>query len=325
METELTQEQIDKCPLYVKKWVDIGLSTEPVDRELAEKAINQMYECGKVDKPKKIVWFKSPLSMYIGIHEVMQTRKLNWDTLYDRVKDINVINDPSYKDAIGGYLNETVYGNHEAGWLSFYDFFETEFPEKYKFDNLVGLNALSKTCGWVFPRVDVCFASERHTILNRDEEGRLHCEDGPAVSYSDGWSVYAVHGVRVPEYIIMRPEEITLDKIRDQPNAEVRRVMIGKFGEGRYIEESGAVMIHKDKYGELYKAEIEGDEPLVMVRFVNSTPEPDGTSKIYFKRVPPDEEHDELGIIKGPMLRAKQATAWTFRVPEDKYNPLIET
>ncbi len=325
MEAILTQEQIDKCPLYVKKWVDIGLSTEPVDKKLAEDAINLMYECGKVEKPKKIVWLKSPLSMFIAFHEIMTTKHLNWDTLYDKVKDANVINDPGYKDAIGDYLNETVYGNHEAGWLSFYDFFETEFPEKYKFDNLAGLNALSKTCGWVFPRVDVCFASERHSVLNRDDEGRLHCENGPAVSYSDGWSVYAIHGVRLPEYIIMRPEEITVDKIHDQSNAEIKRVMIDKFGKARYIQESGAIMVHQDEFGELYKAEIEGDEPLMMVKVINSTPEPDGSSKEYFLRVPADEEYDVIGVLKGPMARAKQAVAWTFKLTEEQYNPIIET
>jgi hypothetical protein len=38
----------------------------------------------------------------------------------------------------------------------------------------------------------------------------------------------------------------------------------------------------------LYRAEIPGDEPLVMVRVLNSTPEADGSRKAFFLRVPPD-------------------------------------
>lgn len=39
----------------------------------------------------------------------------------------------------------------------------------------------------------------------------------------------------------------------------------------------------------------------------NSTPEPDGTFRDYFLRVPPG------------MVRAKQAVAWTFGVSEEDY------
>jgi len=39
--------------------------------------------------------------------------------------------------------------------------------------------------------------------------------------------------------------------------------------------------------GELYFAEVPGDEPLVMVKVMNSTLEPDGSPKPYFLRVHP--------------------------------------
>lgn len=52
---------------------------------------------------------------------------------------------------------------------------------------------------------------------------------------------------------------------------------------------------------------------LVMVKVVNSTPEPDGQFKDYFLRVPPQ------------MRRAKEAVAWTFNKTETKYQPAMET
>ena len=50
-----------------------------------------------------------------------------------------------------------------------------------------------------------------------------------------------------------------------------------------------------------------------MVKVVNSTPEPDGSFKDYFLRVPPE------------IVRAKQAVAWTFGKKENEYSPALQT
>ena len=76
----------------------------------------------------------------------------------------------------------------------------------------------------------------------------------------------------------------------------------------------GATLLHQDDWGQLYRAEIAGDEPLVMVKVVNSTPEPDGHFKDYWLRVPPT------------MQTAHRAVAWTcgFDRAED-YVPVRQT
>ena len=136
---------------------------------------------------------------------------------------------------------------------------------------------------------------------------------GPAVAYPDGWTIYAIHGVRVPADIIEHPEKITAARVRDEPNAEIRRVMLSRFGEARYLQEIGAKLIQQDRFGELYRTDMNGDEPLCMVKVMNSTPEPDGSIKPYWLRVPPD------------MKTAHQAVAWTFGLTEKAYAPLIES
>ena len=172
---------------------------------------------------------------------------------------------------------------------------------------------MANHCGWILPHENICFASERHCILNRDERGRLHSISDPAIMYPDGWKIYAIHGVRVPEYIVTNPEQITIDKIDSEKNAEIRRIMIDIYGAKNYIENCGATLIHNDKYGKLYKKVVEDDEDIVMVKVINSTSEPDGTFKEYYLRVPPNIE------------RAHQAVAWTFGKTEKTYNPLLET
>jgi hypothetical protein len=87
--------------------------------------------------------------------------------------------------------------------------------------------------------------------------------------------------------------------------------MLDRFGWDRYLIESGAKPIHQSERGTLYRSEIPDDEPLVMVKVTNSTPEPDGHFKDYFLRVPP--------TIK----TADEAVAWTFGVKD--YAPVAES
>jgi len=131
------------------------------------------------------------------------------------------------------------------------------------------------------------------------------------LTYPDDFSIYAVHGVRVPAKIIEKP--IALSEIDIEQNVEIRRVMIEKYGQDRYLLDSGAEMIHVDGYGELWRKNQQGDEPIVMVKVVNSTPEPDGQYKDYFLRVPPQIE------------TAEQAVAWSFGMDAGEYAPEKET
>jgi hypothetical protein len=155
--------------------------------------------------------------------------------------------------------------------------------------------------------------SERHTTLNRDEAGRLHCEDGLACGYPDGWGVYAWHGVRVPADLILRPQDQTIAQIQQESNAEIRRVRLERYGFDRYVQDTGAAVIHADETGTLYRNEFPDDEPLVMVSVLNSTPEADQSFKRYMLRVPPD------------MTQARQAVAWTFGRQAQEYAPTIES
>jgi uncharacterized protein DUF6745 len=141
---------------------------------------------------------------------------------------------------------------------------------------------------------------------------RLHNDKYAAIE-SDVENLYFWHGVLVPAFVVVRPDWITAHHIETESNAEVRRVMIERMGYEKYILESGAQLIHSDETGALYRKELPDDEPLMAVHVLNSTPEPDGSVKRYMLRVPPNVE------------RARQAVAWTFDVPEEDYQPLVET
>ncbi len=174
-----------------------------------------------------------------------------------------------------------------------------------------------------FMRFDkVCFVSDRPTKLSLDERDRPHSLAGPAIEYSDGYAIYAFHGVAVDarkKHIIDEPEKITLTDIDAEVNVELRRVMIDRFGIARYVQESGAQVVDRDydpttgHERVLYRRELLLDEPIVLLQVTNTTPEPDGSYKQYFIRVPPN------------MGSAQQAVAWTFGMSADEYRPTRQT
>ena len=168
-------------------------------------------------------------------------------------------------------------------------------------------------CGWWRPFENVVILTERPLEIRRDEEHRLHCEDGPAVAYKDGFNLYAWHGVRVNKNTIMHPEDITTDQILKEENQEIRRVMLERYGWVKVLDELGAKIVHQDGYGILYETTrlrdfLVGDDPTAkFVRVVDPS-----TNREYALRVPPT------------INTAKEAVAWTFGFEgkeSDQYNP----
>lgn len=174
--------------------------------------------------------------------------------------------------------------------------------------------AIADTASAVLSFDGITFLSEIPTACHLSEGFRLHNPSGPALTYSDGFAQYAWHGVIVPREIIEEPESISVDDIDKQANAEARRVMVERYGEARFLHDSQALPVQQDDFGTLYRKDLPNDEPLVMVRVVNTTQEPDGTHRAYFLRVPPD------------VATAQQAVAWTFGFDNpNEYDPAVQT
>lgn len=98
-----------------------------------------------------------------------------------------------------------------------------------------------------------------------------------------------------------------------------RRRTIGRTGLAAYVVDHGRP-IHADADGlgeprRLWRAERPGgDTALVMVEVRNSTPEPDGSRRTYWLRVPPH------------VRTCQEAVAWTFGIEgPDQYQPIAES
>jgi hypothetical protein len=179
---------------------------------------------------------------------------------------------------------------------------------------------LARSAGPWWALDDLAIISERPLLLRRDDQGRPHAADGPAIAWADGLEAYAWRGVAVDPWIITDPGRITVERIDSESNIEVRRVLIERFGEERLLREGGAALVHEDETGRLWRRDHErqspwrrADEPVVMVEVENSTPEPDGSHKTYFLRVPPATR------------TAREAVAWTFGLGAVEYRPAAES
>jgi hypothetical protein len=185
---------------------------------------------------------------------------------------------------------------------------------------------------WWWPHRDFVMVCERPRNIDRDARGRLHSLNGAAIAWPDGWGVYSVHGVRVPADIIEQPQLITVQRIDGEQNAEIRRVMIERYGIDRYLHDSGAEVLHEDcdQFGhprKLVRKNRAGDEPIVAVFVRNSTLEPDGSRKDYMLRLHPElRPLLDAGNFGAPQkFTCRNAVASTFGMRGEQYEPEIET
>jgi hypothetical protein len=120
-------------------------------------------------------------------------------------------------------------------------------------------------------------------------------------------------GVDVDRRIAFRPSEISLDEILQERNAERRRVLLDRFGYGRFLQEAAAEVLDSDRdpggKRQLVRVMLPDDEDLVAMSCYCPS-----TGRQYMIRVPPQT----------PTCR--HAAAWIagFDNPDD-YRPLVET
>src|SRR5207248_666219 len=177
-------------------------------------------------------------------------------------------------------------------------------------------------CGLFWMRNNICFAAERPSYLNRDEEGRLHCEVGPAVAYPSGWSWWHWHGTAVPQQVIEMAPAIAIEDIHRARNPETRRIMIERYRTGEevqgiaaYLRDAGARRLdHDPGFGTLWRLESGDSGPMLMVEVTNHSPEPDGNYRHFLLRVDPELRplHSDRSSGSPQPATARNAVAASF-------------
>ncbi|GHH93977.1 DUF6745 domain-containing protein [Streptomyces capillispiralis] len=329
------------------RWRASAVAAVPADRAAAEEGIRLAYRSAGLAGPERVVWAGSPregvtlirrgTDFGASVREAVRTapwaaerRRLHeelgaagwsrrwaetggalWDAtqaLVDRIRagvlDDLAEDDPAARTEIGLVLLDALLGQHDAPWLAALD---TDGSP------LAGPALVCRSAGWWWPFEKVAVVCERPVALHRDEAGRLDHGDGPALEFPDGFALCAWRGMPVTRAFLDELRTLTPERIRQEDNAELRRVMLEYYGYDRYLSDSGAQPLHRDGTGTLWRIALPDDEPVVMVEVLNSTPEPDGTHRTYWLRVPPATR------------TAREGVAWTFGLDAEVYEPLKET
>jgi hypothetical protein len=282
----LTPEQEAQFGVYVDKWKAIGLSTEPVDFEKAKEAVNLAYKLADLPPPGNYHLVDSPIAA------------------------VKLIKQLAPKKSESEILSEMSYGNHDAPWLSFYDFFKNVVGVK-NLEKIEGLIAISKEMGWLSMYDTDVVIQKRPTEIHFDENNVLHNETGPAIRYADGFSVYSWHGVRIPgDWIEHKNTKLTPKIALTWANLEQRRCACEILGWAKILKDLKAKVIDEDgdpEIGILVEVNLPdiGKEKFLKVLC--------GTGREFAIPVPPE------------MKTALEANAWTYDLQPYEYKPEVRT
>ena len=134
-------------------------------------------------------------------------------------------------------------GQHDINWTKYYLYYRDsgllENDDNFKIMDL--WHDLAKSAGWCYTFENIVFVCEKPCEVNINETGKLHKDGGMALRYSDGWGLYMLNGVQVPEWLAeTRDTDIDPEKVLAIENAEVRREFVRKVGVDRIVKKFGS-------------------------------------------------------------------------------------
>lgn len=331
---KLTPEQEALIPVYREKWRAIALSTEPINSEKASTSIKAAYQLIGYLEPE-IIFCDSPFAArktfgsqpghQLASRLTSQLESLLWSQMLSRVEDglwselTNYLSSQLERQLWNQVWRqlENQLANHQFNLISIspevwacagslYDFCIAVLncaylPREWQiFQSLVG------DCGWILPYEKICYVCDRPRDLSFDDRQRLHAEGSPAIQFADGFSVYAYHGVRLPEkYGQFHPHQWQPEWLLEEDNAELRRVLIQGIGYARICQQLQVEEL--DSWQEYTLLKIGNDvdvEPIHLLKMTCPS-----TGFIHALRVPPD------------LTSARKAIAWVnWGIDPDKFS-----
>ena len=231
------------------------------------------------------------------------------------------------------YQGGNMWSYYDCYMSAFRDVLGLRLPahEKYKAWETCAIEG-----GFRFIHEEFCIVSDRPEILTVDAQNRPHNATGPSHRWRDGWSLYHYHGVKVTPDIIENPASITIARIKAETNAEVRRVMIELYGYERYCVDAKLTLVDSCsadhpiqglRTAKLWRDD-NTDEPLALLDVLNSTPEPDGSTRRYVIAVDPNayggRAAKECLAASASTWRRRSDNSLFYKTPEE-YAPVAES
>ena len=284
---KLTPEQEAELPRFRKEYLDIACGGARADRDALQSALDDAYAViGK--SPPKLFIFDSPAACMLAI-KIFEIGSLERFKLGDQLGDQlrgqlgdqfgDQLGDQfggqlrdqlqgQLRDQLGGqliYNPHYLWGSQDLYWIAWGKFAE-KIGVKLKPEtsrNLDIMDRIGRQCEWWWPCGNMVIVSQRPVTVRWDGENRLHCENGPAVEYADGYAVYAWRGLRIPGGWITDAPPPAAEIMRLE-NTEQRRIACEMRGWHNILPELGAKLIDSHpnpQVGELWEANLPDNGP----------------------------------------------------------------
>ncbi len=283
----LTEKQKAMMPAFRDAWIKKGLDITKLNHADAKKAINAAYKAGGLTAPKSFEFLASPIALVKRGAELMGKK--------------------GDKQQENSLLGQCCYGQQDASWLSFYAFFREKLGLKKETEKLSALIKAADVLHWWLPFDEVCLVSEK-PLIQKIENGLLHSETGPAVQYADGFSIYRMSGIEVPDWLANTPaKDLDVSKVMALPNVDVRTAGIKKIGISNMRKHLDVKVLHTLGDYELWTIVINGGRVGPYLKMVGPT-----TGETHVECVATREGQLDLSI-----LTCEQALQIRRSLPKD--------
>ena len=251
---KLTPEQESRIPEFRDKWLKIGLSTQQIDFKKALEIKNIVY--GKLlnKKDVPVILMGSPLTAWlatwylgclfygnqVGNQVENQVKNQVWNQVWNQVENQvrNQVENQVWnqvRNQVGNFITPYFNGQFDSGYFSFYEFMFNFLKIGNPVEDLYSSFLKTTECGIIYPCDDFCVISNKPSSI-LISNGQLHSNGSPAIEYNDGFRVWSLNGVRVPQYLAETPtEKLDLEFFKKEPNADVKAEFIKKYGVQRML------------------------------------------------------------------------------------------
>jgi hypothetical protein len=168
--------------------------------EIAEQVYDQIFDMVKshvIDQVSNQVFdevkyrlLNTPHHQSIPSYALDQVRDQVRDQAHNLVKLADILEERYRCGRLPGSLGMIYHG-------ALYDFFANALHLDIDFEKLAGLIGVAEQASIVYTFRDRAYAVRKIRQSSFDEHGRLHCGNGPAVLFHDGFAIYAWHGRRL--------------------------------------------------------------------------------------------------------------------------------
>lgn len=155
--------------------------------------------------------------------------------------------------------------------------------------------SLANNSFWLFPYDRLAVVCDRPTKISFDDKQRPHAVMQPAIQFADGYSIYAHHGVAIPEkYALLHPQQWQTQWLLEN-NTQLRQPLIQEITDIQKIETSLAT-------------ELDSEQEFILLKIDDSI---DG-EKIYFLKMtcPFTKEVHALFHVPTHIKSVRQAILW---------------